>query len=59
MALLSLTEDELSQNAGIHFTCGVAAATTATIVSYPFDVVRTRLVAQKSNQVIRYIRTLK
>jgi len=52
LALLSINEKELNQTSSVHFLCGVSSATAATLVSYPFDVVRTRLVAQKSNQVI-------
>lgn len=52
LAYLSMTEKELNQNSSVHFLSGVSASTCATLASYPFDVVRTRLVAQKSNQVI-------
>lgn len=52
LAYLSITEKELNQNSSVHFLCGVSASTCATVSSYPFDVIRTRLVAQKSNQVI-------
>ncbi|XP_050527677.1 mitochondrial thiamine pyrophosphate carrier-like isoform X2 [Daktulosphaira vitifoliae] len=50
---LSKRDDEIvkSKNYEIHFVSGVIASTTATVVSYPFDVMRTRLVAQKSNQM--------
>jgi len=50
LAFLSITEKKLNQSSYIHFMCGVTASTSATLTSYPFDVVRTRLVAQKSNQ---------
>lgn len=52
LAYLSRTKQKCDQTSGIHFLCGLIAASCGTITSYPFDVVRTRLVAQKSNQVI-------
>ncbi|XP_025203459.1 mitochondrial thiamine pyrophosphate carrier-like isoform X2 [Melanaphis sacchari] len=58
LALLSITEKELNQTSSVHFLCGVTSATTATLVSYPFDVVRTRLVAQKSNQIYANMRSV-
>lgn len=51
LTYLSKNESELNQTSSIHFICGVCGASTATLTSYPFDVVRTRLVAQKSNHV--------
>ncbi|VVC27202.1 Mitochondrial carrier protein,Mitochondrial carrier domain,Mitochondrial substrate/solute carrier [Cinara cedri] len=53
---LSITETELNQNSSVHFVCGVMSSTIATIASYPFDVIRTRLVAQKSNQIYKNMR---
>lgn len=47
-----MTEKDLNQTPSVHFLCGFIAATSGTLTSYPFDVIRTRLVAQKSNQVI-------
>lgn len=38
----------------IHFMCGAAAGGFATICSFPFDVVRTRLVAQGEPKVCCY-----
>ncbi|XP_026820795.1 mitochondrial thiamine pyrophosphate carrier-like [Rhopalosiphum maidis] len=58
LALLSTTEKELNQTSSVHFLCGVTSATAATLMSYPFDVVRTRLVAQKSNQVYANMRSV-
>ncbi|KAF0763352.1 mitochondrial thiamine pyrophosphate carrier-like [Aphis craccivora] len=58
LALLSITEKELNQTSSVHFLCGVTSATAATLVSYPFDVVRTRLVAQKSNQLYANMRSV-
>ncbi|XP_050438793.1 mitochondrial thiamine pyrophosphate carrier-like [Adelges cooleyi] len=45
-----------STNYDAHFISGVIASTTASIISYPFDVMRTRLVAQKSNQLYTNMR---
>ncbi|XP_063920061.1 mitochondrial thiamine pyrophosphate carrier-like isoform X1 [Zophobas morio] len=36
----------------INFTCGAVAGCTATAASFPFDVVRTRLVAQSEHQKV-------
>lgn len=36
----------------IHFIAGAGAGSVATIVSFPFDTVRTRLVAQSSNHQV-------
>lgn len=52
LAYISVTAKELSQTHSVHFISGVLASTSATLTSYPFDVIRTRLVAQKSNQVM-------
>lgn len=35
----------------LHFGCGVLAGCTATIVTYPFDFMRTRFVAQGCDKV--------
>lgn len=35
----------------VHFFCGGAAGIFASVVSFPFDTVRTRLVAQGENKV--------
>lgn len=35
-----------------HFIAGAGAGSVATIVSFPFDTVRTRLVAQSSNHQV-------
>jgi len=56
LAYLSKNENELNQTSSIHFICGVCGTSTATLTSYPFDVVRTRLVAQKSNQIYSNMR---
>ncbi|XP_016663665.1 mitochondrial thiamine pyrophosphate carrier-like isoform X1 [Acyrthosiphon pisum] len=58
LAFLSITEKELNQTSSVHFLCGVSSAAAATLVSYPFDVVRTRLVAQKSNQIYANMRSV-
>lgn len=34
-----------------HFFCGAASGCTATICSYPFDLLRTRFIAQKQKSV--------
>ncbi|XP_046992790.1 mitochondrial thiamine pyrophosphate carrier-like isoform X1 [Schistocerca americana] len=39
----------------LHFSCGAASGCFATLVSFPFDVVRTRLVAQGEPKVYRGI----
>lgn len=39
----------------VHFICGGAAGIFASVVSFPFDVVRTRLVAQGSSKVFNLI----
>jgi solute carrier family 25 thiamine pyrophosphate transporter 19 len=39
--------------AGTHFVAGAGAGVCATLVSYPFDIVRTRLVAQGNRKVYR------
>lgn len=52
LTYLSMTEETCNQTPSLHFLCGLMAASCATITSYPFDVIRTRLVAQKSNLVI-------
>lgn len=36
----------------IKFTAGAAAGSVATIISFPFDTIRTRLVAQSNNHLI-------
>ncbi len=40
-----------------HFVCGAAAGVCATLASYPFDVVRTRLVAQPGRETRSYLGT--
>lgn len=39
-------------NHSMHFIAGAGAGSFATIVSFPFDTVRTRLVAQSSNHQV-------
>lgn len=39
-------------NHSMHFIAGASAGSMATIVSFPFDTVRTRLVAQSSNHQV-------
>lgn len=39
-------------NHSMHFIAGAGAGSVATIVSFPFDTIRTRLVAQSSNRLV-------
>ena len=50
-----VTDNLLHINAkspGVHFVCGSIAGAFGTIGSAPFDVVRTRFIAQGNNKVI-------
>jgi len=48
-ATLSQRSDDYGNNKTvIHFLCGAGAGCAGTLVSFPFDMVRTRLVAQKT-----------
>ncbi|XP_075224949.1 mitochondrial thiamine pyrophosphate carrier-like [Lycorma delicatula] len=46
-----IQKDDISKTSGIHFLCGGTAGCLATITSYPFDIIRTRLIAQGNNRL--------
>lgn len=45
-----LSNFNVDKNSAVHFFCGGTAGCAATIASFPFDIIRTRLVAQGNNK---------